>query len=1654
MSGGPASALSTPRRRSAACCVSVCVQVHGHPHRLSRQPAPAASPPELPGQLTVKTSSSKKRKLARPLTIDLDAPTSPSPDTAIPSCEPDDDAAALSFSATPIASGLEAPLYVRAGSVTASSVPPRLQTQAQAQIASSLVSADYASSVASSPGTSFYPEPSIDSERGGDDASSVRTYARSQSPFLIPRKVLVNGDADLPQRSSSPLKRRASSMDPETIPNKNGDAAASAGDVEMTSSSHPSAELPRAMSVDVEASDSKPLDNNGADAAAQSAPPPPLIEQVKIIEMLLKASAEKLPQEGDQAYIVSRTWVDKALSLRSGKVDEAEISLGPVDNTDIIEEVIQEPGREDFVRLKPGLDQQSFELFPEDAWKLVMDWYGMVEGQKPIVRTAINTAADAQSPTEVVYELHPPIFRVHRLWSVLSPLPIEQTLKAENPPPLALVRSRKSHAQTFIKDIKRLSGIPIDRKVRLWLVDTELLQAKQAPAKTTAPAKAPALLTTPPDSPGRDEGSNGAPESGWSHLLVDLATFGSSRDARRVARLEDHTVNPNYNGSASIQLFDLVTDQTLIVDELVSKGLWVSTCTSRSLVEKAIPTRTNDMALSKPLNNRTSPSSSEGPTTRGRMQKKRNGRSVGAVGLHNLGNTCYMNSALQCVRSVEELTKYFLTDAYASELNKTNPLGYNGRVAMAYGSLLREIYDEGRGSVSPRDFKNTVGRCRSTFAGWGQQDSQEFLGFLLDALQEDLSRIKKKPYIEKPDSTDDMINNPEAIKEMADKVWDITRKRDDSVIADLFTGMYKSTLKCPECGKISITFDPFNNLTLPLPVENMWSKTVKFFPLNDVPVMFEVELPKHSSIEALKSFLSIRTGVPPNRLMGAEEFKDRFFKIYDNSGDVSEEIGANDIATFHELEAVPTNWPAKGYQKKPRSMLDLDDTPAEATEEWNDPKYDTMVVPVLHRRPYGTGKVPEGTSPPHFITLTRQEASSYDMIKRKVLERVATFSTWSKFKEQQNAEGSEADMVIATASDADSSGDGKVVANSVEGEDDIVDVTMKDAASNASANAAAMPPPELPLPNQPQLLRQFNSQRPKFIQPGEFLDPELQGLFELSYFANRTDGTVPTGWTNVDNNKTLPKLADRIPEDQREEEDQPSPESWNSTASGNEESSNEEENPQQESSQTRMTDESSEEDVPHGARTLARTGANRPQKMGTGGRKKFKNHKTYGKKGNKRRDKQMRAGKHVQRSPIVESEPTPPAVADGGPLIRLYEGLVVDWSEEAWEAVFGYTGKKQDASQGAKTFVDLETINDPALKISQRKRQSRRSRGITLDECLDEFERAEVLSEQDMWYCPRCKEHRRASKKFDLWKSPDYLVAHLKRFSSSGWRRDKLDVLVDFPIEGLDLTSRVIQKEEGKQEIYDLIAVDDHYGGLGGGHYTAYAKNFVDGRWYNYNDSSVSAVSDPSSVVTSAAYLLFYRRRTSGHLGGPRFAKIFEKYNTDTSGDDEGESDDGLGRTLGSSSGAPRTTIKSLSDSQDAELPPYEEAIRSIEDEGLGASGSYQIAAPKFDMTQSWSFKNLDGSGAEGSTAADYASDDAQFDSSADERGGSREDLFEADTHMASAGSVNGFANGEAPSPTGAHEEVLAVPTGPSGGEDEAEVAEIHIEGDNAARSE
>jgi hypothetical protein len=145
-------------------------------------------------------------------------------------------------------------------------------------------------------------------------------------------------------------------------------------------------------------------------------------------------------------------------------------------------------------------------------------------------------------------------------------------------------------------------------------------------------------------------------------------------------------------------------------------------------------------------------------------------------------------------------------------------------------------------------------------------------------------------------------------------------------------------------------------------------------------------------------------------------------------------------------------------------------------------------------------------------------------------------------------------------------------------------------------------------------------------------------------------------------------------------------------------------------------------------------------------------------------------------------------------------------------------------------------------------------------DCVQSFTTEETLRPGDEWYCPDCKKHMCASKKFDLWKLPDTLVIHLKRFNYNRMWRDKLDTFVNFPTEGLNLADWVANPEEKKNAIFDLYAVSNHFGGLGGGHYTAYAKNLIDKKWYNLDDSSVTPVS-ANSVVTQSAYVLFYHRR-------------------------------------------------------------------------------------------------------------------------------------------------------------------------------------------------
>lgn len=237
------------------------------------------------------------------------------------------------------------------------------------------------------------------------------------------------------------------------------------------------------------------------------------------------------------------------------------------------------------------------------------------------------------------------------------------------------------------------------------------------------------------------------------------------------------------------------------------------------------------------------------------------GANGGAVGLVNNWNICYLNSALQCLSHCQELTKYFLSGQYRNELNYNNILGFNGRLAEVYAEFLDEMW-KGHSRVSCAiDVKRVIAGKIDQFRGVEQHDSQEFLLHLLDGIHEDLNRVLKKPYVENSEA------NGRPDLEVSKEQWEKYLLRNESIVTDLFAGQYKSRVVCPSCSNVSITFDPFTILSIPLP--SMAWKDVRLVPSNVTKGCAEVRTPVNetSSLRPLGERLREELKVPREKAL-------------------------------------------------------------------------------------------------------------------------------------------------------------------------------------------------------------------------------------------------------------------------------------------------------------------------------------------------------------------------------------------------------------------------------------------------------------------------------------------------------------------------------------------------------------------------------------------------------------------------------------------------------------------------------------------------------------------------------------------------------------------------------------------------------------------
>lgn len=145
----------------------------------------------------------------------------------------------------------------------------------------------------------------------------------------------------------------------------------------------------------------------------------------------------------------------------------------------------------------------------------------------------------------------------------------------------------------------------------------------------------------------------------------------------------------------------------------------------------------------------------------------------------------------------------------------------------------------------------------------------------------------------------------------------------------------------------------------------------------------------------------------------------------------------------------------------------------------------------------------------------------------------------------------------------------------------------------------------------------------------------------------------------------------------------------------------------------------------------------------------------------------------------------------------------------------------------------------------------------SLYECFDHYVSGERMEGENGRKNEETGKLEDVDKNLTYWSLPSIMAIDIKRFDATGRKSQNL---VSFPLTNLDMRKYVIgyQKETC---IYDLYGVCNHHSGTShGGHYTTSIKN-ANGKWYEYDDSVITAISDPKSIITSMVYCLFYRKK-------------------------------------------------------------------------------------------------------------------------------------------------------------------------------------------------
>ena len=829
-------------------------------------------------------------------------------------------------------------------------------------------------------------------------------------------------------------------------------------------------------------------------------------------------------------------------------------------------------------------------------------------------------------------------------------------------------------------------------------------------------------------------------------------------------------------------------------------------------------------------------------------------QSSGLVGLRNLGNTCYMNTALQCLSNCAELRNYFLYGYPEKDVNNFNVLGFKGLIAFSFENFIKRLWLGEESALNISEYKNAINLCNDRFKGYSQQDTHEFIIFLIDALHEDLNRVNNKIYIpkEEKDIKDELKSKIE---------WNNFLRRNQSILVDLFYGLFKSTVTCVECKKSCIDFNIFSCLSLNLKynlkkmsLANIENKINNLNINPKISYCNNINTINESNQKNKEDTTYIKNHTINEYLMKKETNTNKQSdKLSSDRKDMKNAKESNNyffiiqlIFMFYSPEEKPINLI---LPIKDKSELHYESLLIKISKIFNKNPYSLYLYHVEGQN-QNIKKVYGYNNP--SIYDTNNKLLMVSEINPETIRRNLSIKTneifYNSSISQYNSRYTSRELIENNF---------KKNKNTIL--QAINEIFPKEKNSQSLLNKSFIYNHSMDLSKVYQFtLKNIIKDKKDYNRyPKIFVFSKDQTVFDLYIEIFKMNQII----INENENKTNFNLEmkEKIIKSYFQ-----SLISVNINDFDNNTIFNSNNLPfylciQKFNLITNNTDKEiylllNEEEKNKKLRTIL---SNIGEQNNFPNEQLLLNINWNDKYYNKIKD-------------VIKLEKIELFFRD---LINMTNNEKNNNSIEVKNeniAINKDIGKENKININNKNLlIENHLKNDNSYNMN-KENVNQINNKISLNDLFEILGEEELLDENNLWFCENCKKKQKAEKKLEIYKTPKILIIQIKRFN----RIKKLETKVDFPIKNLDINKYIISEDKNKNIKYDLFAVANHYGSLNFGHYTAICKNSLNDKWYEFNDSMVSEIKDISRIISENAYVLFYKQKNLSDLD---WDKIYNK---------------------------------------------------------------------------------------------------------------------------------------------------------------------------------